>query len=67
MLLLGGNSLEVQQLGLQAFPTLGTGLIPGQGTKIPQAVWHGQKKKRKINNSARCELFGGGGVQKSPT
>ena len=47
MLLLGGNSLEVQQLGLRAFPTSGTGLIPGQGTKIPQAVWHGQKKKKK--------------------
>ena len=22
----------------------GTGLIPGQGTKIPHATWHGQKK-----------------------
>ena len=21
----------------------GTGLIPGQGTKFPHAVWHGQK------------------------
>ena len=25
----------------------GTGLIPGQGTKIPQAVWYGKKKKEK--------------------
>ena len=24
----------------------GIGLIPGQGTKIPHAVWHGQKKKK---------------------
>jgi len=23
-------------------------LIPGQGTKIPQASWSGQKKKRNI-------------------
>ena len=23
----------------------GIGLIPGQGTKIPHAVWHGFKKK----------------------
>ena len=22
-------------------------LIPGQGTKIPQAAWHGQKNKQK--------------------
>ena len=22
-------------------------MIPGQGTKIPKAIWHGQKKKRK--------------------
>ena len=24
----------------------GPGSIPGQGTKIPQAAWHGQKKKK---------------------
>ena len=23
--------------------------MPGQGTKIPQATWRGQKKKKKIN------------------
>ena len=22
-------------------------MIPGQGTKIPYAAWHGQKKKKK--------------------
>ena len=25
----------------------GMGLIPGGGTKIPHAAWHGQKKKNK--------------------
>ena len=32
-------------LGLRAFIAIGQGLIPGWGTKILQAVWHGQKKK----------------------
>ena len=28
----------------------GTGSVPSQGTKIPHAVWHGQKKKKiKLN------------------
>ena len=27
------------------------GLIPSQGTKIPQATWHGQKKKKIDNNN----------------
>ena len=35
----------VQWLGLRAFTAEGAGSIPGQETKIPQAVWHGQKKK----------------------
>ena len=35
----------VQGLGLRAFTAEGAGSIPGQETKIPQAVWHGQKKK----------------------
>ena len=40
-----GNSLAVQWLGLGAFTAKGLGSIPGQGTKVPQAMWHGQKKK----------------------
>ena len=32
-----GNSLAVQQLGVCAFTVEGPGLIPGWGTKIPQA------------------------------
>ena len=40
-----GNSLAVQWLGLCVLTAKGQGLIPGQGTKIPQAAWSGQKKK----------------------
>ena len=40
-----GNSLVVQWLGLHIFTASGLGSIPGQGTKIPQAASHGQKKK----------------------
>ena len=42
-----GNSLAIQWLGLHALPAEGPGSIPGQGTKIPQAVWWGQEKKKK--------------------
>ena len=41
---LKGNSLVVQWLGLCAFTAKGLGSIPGQGTKMPEAAWHGQKK-----------------------
>ena len=39
-----GTSLVVQWLGLGAFTAKGPSSIPGQGTKIAQAVWHDQKK-----------------------
>ena len=42
---LSGTSLEVQWLGLSAFTAMAPGSIPGWGTKILQAVRHGQKKK----------------------
>ena len=35
----------VQRLEICAFTAEGARSIPGQETKIPQAVWHGQKKK----------------------
>ena len=41
-----GSSLVVQWLGL-CFTAEGLGSIPGPGTKIPQAMWHGQKIKEK--------------------
>ena len=44
-----GNSLVVQWLGLSAFTAKGTGSIPGQGTKIPQATH--QKKNGHITQS----------------
>ena len=42
-----GNSLVVQLLGLCASTAGGTGSIPGLGNKILQAVWRGQKKKKR--------------------
>ena len=38
----------VQWLGLSAFTSVGLGSIPGRGTKISQAEWHGQEKKKNI-------------------
>ena len=37
----------VQWLRLHASTAGGMGSIPGQGTKIPHALRHGQKKKKK--------------------
>ena len=41
-----GNSLAVQWLGCRALTAEGPSSIPGQGTKIPQALQHGQRKKK---------------------
>ena len=41
-----GNNLTVQWLGLHTFTAGVLGSIPGQETKIPQAVQCGQKKKK---------------------
>ena len=43
-----GSSLAIQWLGLCASTARGLGSIPGWGTKIPKAVRHSQKKKKKI-------------------
>ena len=37
-----GTSLAVQWLRLCISPTGGTGSMPGQGIRIPRAVWYGQ-------------------------
>lgn len=42
----GGTSLEVQCLRLCAAIGGVTGSIPGQGSKILHAFWHGKKKKK---------------------
>ena len=44
-----GNSLVVQWLELHASIAGGTGLIPGWGTKIPQAVWRHSPQKTKVD------------------
>ena len=48
----------VQWLGLGALTARGPGSIPGQGTKILQAMWHGQKppKKQKRKNKNIHEI-----------
>ena len=48
------TSLVVQRLRFCTCIAGSLGLIPGRGTKILHALWHGQKKKKKIIVSA-CE------------
>ena len=48
-----GTSLVVQWLGLRASTAGGAVMIPGQGTKIPHAASHNQKKKNK--NKTGCK------------
>ena len=54
-----GNSLAVQHLGLSAFIALVLSSIPGQGTKILQAMRHSREKKELIemNTSFYREYF----------
>ena len=40
------TSLAVQWLGPGAFTAMALGSVPGQGTKIPQATWCRQKRKK---------------------
>ena len=54
-LLFCGNSLAAQWLGLHAFTAEGAGSIPGWGTKILQAVQHGQSPPK--NNSKKNPLL----------
>ena len=44
-----GTSLVVQGLRLYASTAGGMGSTPGQGTKIPHVMQHGQRKKEKEN------------------
>lgn len=46
--------LAVQWSGLQALTVEGLGSVSDQGTKMPQATWHGQKKrKRQLDEEER--------------
>ena len=42
-----GTSLAVQWLTFHASTAGDMGSIPGQGTKIPHALWHGQNDSKK--------------------
>ena len=50
-----GTSLVVHWLRLHASNAGGMGSIPGGGTKIPHAMWHGQKEKKKGLNKTYYE------------
>ena len=51
-----GTSLVVQWLRLGASDARGMGLIPGRGTKIPHALWHGQKYINKNQVTSHTSL-----------
>lgn len=51
-----GNSL-VQWLELSTFTVEGPDSISARGTKIPQATWCSQKKKKKVDTYKTCLLF----------
>ena len=48
-----GTFLLVQWLGHPTFIAQGAGLIPGQGTKIPPALWHSKKKEKYVVKSVK--------------
>ena len=52
-----GTSLKVQWLRLCASNEEGAGLIPGQGTKIPQATGHSQKTPKKTEFKIQQDLY----------
>ena len=45
------SSLELQWLGLHVFSSKGTDSNSGQGTKIPQALWHVPKKDTTVQHA----------------
>ena len=56
-------SLAVQWLGLRTFAAEGMSLIPGQGTKIPQAAKRSKKKKCVCWGGLRGGADADGGVE----
>ena len=40
-----------------AFTAEGLGSIPGWGTEIPQATWHGQKKNSRQKNTQNTQII----------
>ena len=58
-----GTSLAVQWVRLHASTSGGMGSIPAQGTKIPHATPHNQKKKKKSRVRGIKRAEGGGSLQ----
>ena len=54
--------MVVQWAGLRSFTAVGSGSIPGQGTKIPHAVCN--QKKTKMKQSLRWEGHTNAGLLK---
>ena len=54
--------LVVQWLGFCTSTAGGICLIPGPGTKIPQAMWHSKKEKKKKKGNG-C-LFSNGSLRR---
>ena len=56
-----GNSMVVQRAGLRSFIAVGSGSIPGQGTKIPHAVCNQKKNKNEtviaMGGAYKCRAF----------
>ena len=52
-----GTSLVAQCARLRPPNAGGSGLIPGQGTKIPHATLHGQEKKKKDHSIGERKSF----------
>ena len=46
------NLLDIEIVG--CFHSHGLSPVPGQGTKIPQAVWRSQKKRRLERTRGKC-------------
>ena len=55
-----GNSLAVQWLGLRTSTAGGMGSIPGGRTKMLEATWCGQKRKRKKGKMVKMVNFTSG-------
>ena len=49
--------LAVQSLGLHAFTAKAQGWIPGWGTKILQAAWRNQKRKKKSQSNSKIKKY----------
>ena len=52
-----GTSLVVQWLRLCTFIAGDVGLIPGQGTKIPHAMWSKINNNKLKKNKRKCEAL----------